>query len=77
MTNGLTFEIFNIIFYHCYDFNRKWPLQNFEEIGAKLTGKSPKIMQSWLIIFNLTATIYACRHIKPGSHDFRQFLHQF
>ena len=47
MSNGLTFEIFNIIlrfFYRCYDFNIKWPLQNFKEIGNKLMEKSPKIM---------------------------------
>ena len=60
MANGLTFEILNFIllnFYPCSDFIRKWPLQNFREIGSKLTEKSPKIMRSWLIIFNLTASM--------------------
>ena len=28
-----------------------------KEIGSKLTEKSPKIMRSWLIIFNLRASI--------------------
>ena len=60
MANGLTFKILNIIlriFHHCSDFDRKWPVQNFKEIGSKLTEKSLKIMRSWLIIFNLTASI--------------------
>ena len=60
MANGLTFEILNIIlrnFHPCYDFNRKWPLQNFKKISLELREKSPKIMRSWLVIFNLTASI--------------------
>ena len=63
MANGLTFEILTLIlrvFYPCKFFNRKWPLQNFKEIGPKLTEKLPKIMRSmawpWLILFNLTAS---------------------
>ena len=64
MANGLAFEILNIIlriFHPCQDFNRKWPLQNFKKIGLKLTEESPKIMRSWLIIFNLTASIGLAR----------------
>ena len=59
MSNGLTFEIRLISrnLEACKDLNRKWPLQNFKKIGSKLTEKSPKIMRSWLIIFNLTASI--------------------
>ena len=39
---------------------------NFKVIGSKLTGKSPKIMRSWLIILNLTASIAICT-IPIGS----------
>ena len=56
MANGLTFEIVNLnmilLIFYCQDFNKKKPLQNFKEIDSKLTEKLPKIMQSWLIIFN-------------------------
>ena len=31
--------------------------EKFKKIGSKSTEKSPKIMRSWLIIFNLTASI--------------------
>ena len=36
-------------------------MQNFKKIGSKLTEKSPKIMRSCLIIFNLTASIVTSR----------------
>ena len=32
-------------------------MQNLKESALELTEKSPKIMRSWLIIFNLTASI--------------------
>ena len=53
MSNGLTFEILHIIlriFCRCWDLNRKWPFQNFKEIGSELTEKSMKIMRSWFIM---------------------------
>ena len=48
MSNGLTFEIFNIIlrfFHRCEDMTWKWPVQNFKEIGSELTDKSTKNMR--------------------------------
>ena len=48
MSNGLTFEIFNIILrfhYRCEDMTWKWPVQNFKEIGSELTDKSTKNMR--------------------------------
>ena len=60
MSNGLTFEIRHVIlrnFQGGYDLNRKSPLQNLKKIGSEFTEKSLEIMRSWLIIFNLTASI--------------------
>ena len=40
MSNGLTFEVFNMILrflYRCEDMTWKWPVQNFKEIGSELT----------------------------------------
>ena len=76
MSNGLTFEILNIIlriFYRCWDLNKKWPLQNFKEIGSELTEKSPKIMRSWLI----RRRVYSSSQLPPALGVFRRFLTQF
>ena len=59
ISNGLTFEIFNIIlpiFYRCYNMTRTWPVQNFKEISSELADKLTKnmryrfvkIIESWL-----------------------------
>ena len=65
MANGLTFEILNIILQILQNTPVRILIEDslckiFKEIGSKLTEKSPKIMRSRLIIFNLTASIGPC-----------------
>ena len=41
-------------------------MQNFQKIGSKLTEKSPKIIRSWLNIFNLTAGLIKQVNMTAG-----------
>ena len=34
-------------------------------------------MTKCVTVFTNIKCTYTCRHIKPGSHDFRRFLRQF
>ena len=57
MSNGVTFEILNIIlrnFYRCWDLNKKWPLQKFHENRFRIDGE---IAENHAILVNLTASI--------------------